>query len=59
MSEGFTAYARETRVRVMRRTPEGQTSFVLNVAKVLADGELDKDMQLRPGDIVYVPERVF
>jgi len=59
MSEGFTPYARETRVRVMRKTPEGKTSFVLNVAKVLADGELDKDLQLRPGDIVYVPERVF
>jgi polysaccharide export outer membrane protein len=59
MSEGFTPYARGTRVRVTRRSPDGVKTFVLNVADVIADGNLEKDMVLEPGDIVYVPERVF
>lgn len=56
---GFTPFARYSRVRVTRRTPEGVRRFTVNVGDILTGGDLDKDMELLPGDTVYVPERVF
>ena len=42
-----------------RRTPAGIEKFTVNVGAILVAGELDKDIELAPGDTVYVPERVF
>jgi hypothetical protein len=51
--------ARHSRVLVTRRTPAGVEKFTVNVGAILVAGELDKDIELAPGDTVYVPERVF
>jgi polysaccharide export outer membrane protein len=55
---GFSKFARYTRVRVTRRTADGVERHTLDLGAVL-EGELDRDMELSPGDTVYVPERVF
>jgi polysaccharide export outer membrane protein len=59
LSGGFTPYARHGRVLVTRRTPAGVEKFSVDVGAILVAGELDKDLELAPGDTVYVPERVF
>jgi len=59
LSGGFTPYARHSRVRVTRRTPEGVERFSVDVGDILVGGKLDNDIGLMPGDIVYIPERVF
>jgi len=59
LAGGWSKFGRYTRVRVMRRKGEGVESFTVDLDAVLTKGELDKDAELRPGDIVYVPERVF
>lgn len=59
LSGGFTAYARHSRVRITRRTAKGVEKFTVDVGSILAAGNLDKDIELLPGDMVYVPERVF
>lgn len=59
LAGGFTKFARYTRVRVTRRTPEGVKQFVVDLGAVLSGGKLERDIELEAGDMVYVPERVF
>ena len=59
MSGGFTPYARHSRVSITRRSAGGVQKFAIDAGEILARGELGKDMELEPGDMVYVPERVF
>ncbi len=59
LAGGFTRYARYARVRVTRRTGEGVKSFTVDVGEVMAKGVVEKDLELEPGDLVFVPERIF
>ena len=59
LAGGFTKFARYTRVRVTRRTEEGVKSFTVDVKEVMAKGAVEKDLELRSGDLVFVPERIF
>ncbi|MHC5055928.1 MAG: polysaccharide biosynthesis/export family protein [Planctomycetota bacterium] len=59
LSGGFTPYARHNRVSVSRRTAKGVERFTVDAGAVLAGGDLDADMKLESGDMVYVPERIF
>lgn len=63
---GFTPMARGSSVRVTRpsRDDSREQTSVLNVDRLLREGqtveEADKgEFRLFPGDIVYVPERIF
>jgi len=57
---GFTPRADPTRVTVTRQdsdNPGEEKRIDINVADVLEKGELDKDMVLRPNDLVFVAMR--
>ncbi len=56
---GFTKYARYARVQVTRRTDEGVKTFTVDVGEVMAKGAIQKDLKLEPGDLIFVPERIF
>jgi protein involved in polysaccharide export with SLBB domain len=53
--------ARESAVRVFRREEDGEqiTPFHVNLQAVGRRGRLENDIVLLPGDVVYVPQRVF
>jgi len=53
MSEGFTHDADRTRVHVVRGALQNPTVIVSNYKEVLSGHE--RDVQLEPGDIIYVP----
>lgn len=56
-SKGLTRRAAPNRVVIYRRDANGanyESAFRVNFARVL-EGELDRDIDLRPGDVVYVP----
>lgn len=57
LAGGFTSIASRDDTVVTRRTPQGLQRFAISVDAV-TQGEQD-DFPLRPGDIIYVPERVF
>ena len=60
---GFLPDADTHRVRVTRKEtgPNGAVdkTYIVNVAKILEDGKTDLDMVLKPGDFIYVPERIL
>ncbi len=56
---GFTQIAAPDRTRVIRLVNGKSESFTIEVSAITKRGEKDKDMTLKPNDIVFVPESVF
>lgn len=57
---GFTNRSDPTRVTVIRRdreNPEDEKRLEVNVAEILEQGRLDKDLVLQPNDLVFVAMR--
>ena len=53
----YTKFAATGRVQVLRRTPTGDVRKIAVDLDAVLDGKLDLDIQLLPGDVVWVPER--
>jgi protein involved in polysaccharide export with SLBB domain len=54
---GVSPLGDKTKVRVARRTKEGDLlRYRVNVKKIGEYGRYEKDLPLRPGDVVWVPE---
>ena len=57
---GCKPFADKTAIRVTRCDKDGnQTRTVVNINEIGKDGRVDKDMPLRAGDVVWVPERWY
>ena len=57
---GFQEFADASKVRIIRKSEEGSDKTVeisVNVGAVLEKGEIDKDFQLQPDDLVVVRAR--
>ena len=53
----YTKFASTGRVQVLRHTPSGEVKKLTVDLDAVLDGKLDQDVQLLPGDVVWVPER--
>ena len=56
---GLNRVARETDIRIWRRTNEGPRRIVVNLLDIAKRGMIEKDLTLEPGDIIFVPESVW
>lgn len=56
---GFGKYADDRRVKVTRSTGAGVQTLVVDVKSINQEGKLDRDLELRDGDKVFVPELFF
>ena len=61
MAAGNTRqFADKSKVQVTRCDKDGQrTVTIVDLDEIGKEGRIDKDMQLRPGDVVYVYERLW
>lgn len=54
---GLKPFADRTKIRVTRCDKDGnQTRTYININEIGQDGRIDKDLTLRAGDVVWVPE---
>ncbi|MCI0636393.1 MAG: polysaccharide export protein [Actinobacteria bacterium] len=53
----YTKFASTGRVQVLRHTPAGEIRKLTVDLDSVLDGRLDLDVELLPGDVVWVPER--
>ncbi|HTL52992.1 MAG TPA: SLBB domain-containing protein [Planctomycetota bacterium] len=53
LAGGFKQYAQQSRVKLYRK---GKVPLTINVTDILNREELDRDVELQPGDIIFVPE---
>jgi polysaccharide export outer membrane protein len=56
---GLTDSSKHSEVWVFHRLPDGNVqSKRVNVKQMLAEGKLNEDLRLQPGDTIYVPQNV-
>jgi len=60
LAGGFDTSARDSAVRLTRQDSNGKVvKFSVNLKKVGEQGDIEEDLHLLPGDVVYVPEMIF
>jgi len=53
----YTKFASTSGVQVLRHDPSGNVSRIAVDLDLILDGRIDLDINLEPGDVVWVPER--
>jgi protein involved in polysaccharide export with SLBB domain len=59
---GFGEFADKKRVKVTRKGAapgSGNQVLTVNLVEVIEKGKADKDLDLEPGDLIYIPSRVI
>lgn len=56
---GFGDFANRKAVQVVRKTPEGNKTFKVNMEHVLEKGMTESDVVLEPEDFIIVPQRAI
>ncbi len=55
---GFSQFAKASAVKVIRRTPHGNKTILVNVDAIMVKGELEKDIYIRNNDVIIVKEAI-
>jgi len=56
---GFGDFADKKNVKVIRKGPNGNITFLLNMVDILEKGKTEADVALEPEDFVIVPQRAI
>lgn len=57
---GFTKFANENKVKILRTAPDGtKQTLVVDVGNILKTGNFEADVPLDSGDVIIVPEKVW
>lgn len=54
---GFAQFANPKKVKLVRKTPQGNKTIVINVDQIMRKGNLERDVFLRRGDVIIVDEK--
>lgn len=55
---GFSQFAKATAVKVIRKTPQGNKTIIVNVDAIMTKGELERDIYIRNNDVIIVKEAI-
>jgi protein involved in polysaccharide export with SLBB domain len=58
---GFTDFADKHNVKITRQGSDGKSdkvTLVVDVGQIFDKGKTEKDVALKPGDLIYIPERM-
>lgn len=56
---GLDTSARSSAIRLTRRKPDGSTEKKVVDMTSIGQGSIENDLILQPGDVIFVPEKVF
>lgn len=59
---GFADFADQKNVRITRGSgtgPDDKQTYTVNVAHIFEKGKTEEDLPLKPGDLIFVPERMI
>jgi len=59
LAKGFTKVAGQNSVKIMRMENGQKKTIIVRVADISKRGDKTRDVSLRRGDIIYVPESLF
>lgn len=55
---GFSDFSDKRHVRLVRKTPDGEKTIVINVLDIWEKSDLKEDRVVRPDDLIVVPARL-
>lgn len=55
---GFAQFANTKEVKVVRRTPQGNKTAIVNLESIMTKGALDYDIFIRNNDVIIVKEKI-
>lgn len=55
---GFAQFAGTKAVKVVRRTPNGNKTIIVNLEDIMTNGSLDHDIYIRNNDVIIVKEKI-
>lgn len=58
-SKGLTRFAAGNRAVIVRQEPDGPRSYNVRLDDLLKDGDISQNVELRPGDTLFVPQAYF
>ena len=56
---GLAEFAAGNRAKIIRKTSGGEIEIRVRLDDLLNDGEIDENLQMRPGDILIIPQSFF
>ncbi len=56
---GMTPYANGDSAVLHRKTPFGMSKYKVDVEAIIDDGEMKTNYELRPSDVIIIPESIF
>jgi len=56
---GFSDFSDKKNVRLIRKTPAGKKTYLINVTDIWEKGKLEKDMAVQSDDLIVVPARLI
>ncbi len=54
---GFAQFANKEKVKIIRKTPQGNKTILVNVDGIMRQGDLEKDVFIRKDDVIIVEEK--
>lgn len=54
---GFAQFADKEHVKIVRNTPSGEKTILVDVTSIMVKGLMQKDIYLRKNDVVIIPEK--
>jgi polysaccharide export outer membrane protein len=56
---GINEFAAPDNTKLYRKTGAGTKVFDIRLGEILKEGQLETNVELQPGDVVTIPERLF
>jgi protein involved in polysaccharide export with SLBB domain len=55
---GFAQFANKEKVKIIRKTPQGNKTIMVNVDGIMRQGDLERDVFIRKDDVIIVEEKI-
>jgi polysaccharide biosynthesis/export protein len=56
---GLTDFAAPARAKVVRQSGDKQTEIKVHLGKLMNKGDMSQNVELKPGDVLIVPQSMF
>ena len=56
---GLAEYAAGNRARIVRKTGDGEVEIRVKLDDLINEGRIDQNVEMRPGDVLIIPESFF
>ena len=56
---GLSEFAAGNRAKIVRRTADGEVEIKVRLSDLLNDGETSQNIEMRPGDVLIIPQSFF